>query len=240
MRFSLVITLTVGVATTAARRHSSPRLRIPTEAVDSGKDQYCYGLYSDRVPCPIEAAFFDQLIDHDNPMLGTFKQRYWINTEFYAGPGAPIVLFGPPESAADGSIVFTTNSTIDGVLAQENKGAVIVLEHRYWGESSPFEEITTKNMRHLTLDNAMRDAIYFARTVKLTIDVNGTTHPDRAPWIFSGGSYPGAVAAWINELYPGTFWADHAVSAVVQPIANYWAVLRAHRGCHAAQLQQQL
>lgn len=222
MRFSHVITLTVGVATAAAHRHSSPRLRTRTEGVDSGKDQYCYGLYSDGVACPIEAAFFDQLIDHDNPMLGTFKQRYWVNAEFYAGPGAPIVLFGPAESAADGSIVFTTNSTINGVLAQENKGAAIVLEHRYWGESSPFEEMTTKNMRHLTLDNAMRDTIYFARNVKLTIDVNGTTHPDRAPWIFSGGSYPGAVAAWINKLYPGTFWAYHAVSAVVQPIANYW------------------
>lgn len=27
--------------------------------------------------------FFDQLIDHTNPRLGTFKQRYWTTWNFY-------------------------------------------------------------------------------------------------------------------------------------------------------------
>jgi hypothetical protein len=27
--------------------------------------------------------YFDQLIDHKNPDLGTFQQRYWFNYEFY-------------------------------------------------------------------------------------------------------------------------------------------------------------
>lgn len=27
--------------------------------------------------------YFDQLIDHNNPDLGTFQQRYWMNWEFY-------------------------------------------------------------------------------------------------------------------------------------------------------------
>lgn len=27
--------------------------------------------------------FFDQLIDHNNPSLGTFQQRYWHTWEFY-------------------------------------------------------------------------------------------------------------------------------------------------------------
>lgn len=181
---------------------------------------FCYGFFPLGGPCPIEAFTFDQLIDHDNPSLGSFKQRYWTNAEFYAGPGAPIVLSGPGEAAA--SVWYTTNQTLDGTFAQELKGAVIVLEHRYWGESSPVSKMTTKNMRYLTLDNAMRDIIYFARNVKLSFDPEGSSHPDKAPWVYSGGSYPGALAAWINKLYPGTFWAYHAVSAVVQPIANYW------------------
>jgi hypothetical protein len=28
--------------------------------------------------------YFDQLIDHNNPSLGTFQQRYWMDWEFYA------------------------------------------------------------------------------------------------------------------------------------------------------------
>jgi hypothetical protein len=33
---------------------------------------------------------FEQLIDHNNPSLGTFQQRYWYNTEFWNGPGSPV------------------------------------------------------------------------------------------------------------------------------------------------------
>lgn len=33
---------------------------------------------------------FEQLIDHDDPSLGTFSQRYWWNAEFYTGPGSPV------------------------------------------------------------------------------------------------------------------------------------------------------
>ena len=36
-------------------------------------------------------ATFEQLIDHDNPSLGTFSQFYYYSTEFYKGPGSPVV-----------------------------------------------------------------------------------------------------------------------------------------------------
>ncbi|KAJ6781767.1 hypothetical protein PWT90_08825 [Aphanocladium album] len=206
------------IAPSAALGSRGEPLRPAPQAIYDA--DFCYGFYPVGGICPIEAFTFDQLLDHDNPSLGTFKQRYWTNAEFYAGPGAPVVLSGPGEEAA--SVWYTTNQTLDGTFAQELKGAVIVLEHRYWGESSPFDKMTTKNMRYLTLDNAMRDIVYFARNVKLSFDPEGSSHPDKAPWVYSGGSYPGALAAWINKLYPGTFWAYHAVSAVVQPIADYW------------------
>ena len=33
---------------------------------------------------------FDQFIDHENPSFGTFQQRYWVNSEFWKGPGSPV------------------------------------------------------------------------------------------------------------------------------------------------------
>ena len=35
------------------------------------------------LPPPNTTYFFDQLIDHTNPSLGTFKQRFWHTWEFY-------------------------------------------------------------------------------------------------------------------------------------------------------------
>ena len=33
---------------------------------------------------------FQQLLDHEDPTLGTFSQRFWWNDEFWAGPGSPV------------------------------------------------------------------------------------------------------------------------------------------------------
>lgn len=33
---------------------------------------------------------FQQLIDHKNPSLGTFSQRYWWNSAWWAGEGSPV------------------------------------------------------------------------------------------------------------------------------------------------------
>ena len=54
--------------------------------------------------------YFDQLIDHTNPSLGTFKQRYWHTYEFYE-PGKFqyfIITFGLVIPSTGGPIILTT------------------------------------------------------------------------------------------------------------------------------------
>ncbi|CAG8956180.1 hypothetical protein HYFRA_00012097 [Hymenoscyphus fraxineus] len=168
------------------------------------------------------SAFFDQIIDHNDLSKGTFKQKFWWNTEFWAGPGSPIVFFTPGEIAAAGYTGYLTNATITGLYAQEIKGAVIMVEHRFWGESSPYATLTAETLQTLTLDQAMNDFVHFAKTAALPFDLSGATNADKAPWVFSGGSYSGALAAWIYSVHPGTFWAYHASSAPVEAIYDYW------------------
>ena len=95
------------------------------------------------------------------------------------------------------------------------------LEHRYYGQSSPYDSLTAKTLQYLTLDNAIADNIYFARTVSLPFDATNSSQASRAPWVFSGGSYSGALSAWTEKLSPGTFWAYHSSSAPVQAISDY-------------------
>lgn len=117
----------------------------------------------------------------------------------------------------------TTNRTT-GVIAQEIGAAIIVLEHRYWGFSSPFEELTTENMQYLTLKNAIADLNYFALTAKLPFDTTGASNAEKAPWVLVGGSYSGALTAWTEATTkPSVMWAYYASSAVVETIGNYWS-----------------
>ncbi|KAK3384098.1 serine-type peptidase-like protein [Lasiosphaeria ovina] len=166
---------------------------------------------------------FDQLIDHANPKLGTFKQRYWYGAQYWKGPGSPIILVNPGEQAADGfNRTYTTAARLPGLFAQETGGAVVVMEHRYWGESSPYPELTIQNLKYLTLWNSLKDISYFANNFVPPFDPSGGSSPKNAPWVFSGGSYSGALAGWSAALDPGTIWAYHGTSGVVEAVGDFW------------------
>lgn len=45
---------------------------------------------------PIYNSTFEQYIDHTNPSLGTFQQRYWYNSEFWDGQGSLVSTFRVP------------------------------------------------------------------------------------------------------------------------------------------------
>lgn len=149
---------------------------------------------------------FTQPVDHTNASLGTFEQFYYYSSKFYAGPGSPVVFFTPGEVAAEGYQVYLSTNTTPGVIAQQLGAAAVVVEHRYWGESSPFADLTTESLKYLTLNQSIADFINFAENVELPFDTDGSSVASKAPWIFSGGSYSGALAAWTEASSPGTFW----------------------------------
>ncbi|KAI0404413.1 serine carboxypeptidase S28 [Xylaria palmicola] len=164
---------------------------------------------------------FDQLLDHNDPEKGTFKQRYWWNAEYYKENG-PIFLFNPGENDASYSIGYLENDTLPGYYAQQFDGAVILLEHRYWGESIPFKVTTAETLQYLNLPNSISDLTYFAKNVDCEFCEGGTCNSDENPWVLIGGSYSGALAAWTSQLDPDTFTAYHASSAVVEAIYDFW------------------
>ncbi|EAQ84476.1 hypothetical protein CHGG_08490 [Chaetomium globosum CBS 148.51] len=146
---------------------------------------------------------FDQLIDHADPALGTFKQRYWYGTEFWKGPGSPIYLVTPGEQTGTGfNRTWLGSARLSGLMANQTGGAVVILEHRYWGGSSPYANLTVENLQYLTLDNSLKDLTYFAKNFVPPFDDSGASSAGKAPWVFAGGSYAGALAGWLAALEP--------------------------------------
>ncbi|PIL26625.1 hypothetical protein GSI_11291 [Ganoderma sinense ZZ0214-1] len=170
-----------------------------------------------RLPDYTQAYYFNQLIDHDNPSLGTFQQRYYHTYEFYE-PGGPIILLTPGEVDASAYTAYLTNLTINGRIAQTLNGSTIVLEHRFFGASNPYNDLSVASFRVHTVQQAIADLVYFAQNVQLPMPGGDQLAPGKAPWILIGGSYAGALTSYTMTSNPGVFTAGYASSAVVEAI----------------------
>ncbi|KAK0200150.1 peptidase S28 [Desarmillaria ectypa] len=165
--------------------------------------------------------YFDQLIDHDDPSKGTFKQRYWHSAEFYRD-GGPIILMNAGEVDASDYYGYVTDQTINGVVAQKFGGAAVVLEHRFFGQSNPYPNLNVESLKYMTVAQTIEDHVYFAQNVVLPQDNGDSVGPDKAPWILIGGSYPGGLVSWTMAAHPDIFWIGYASSAVVQVQLDFW------------------
>jgi len=80
---------------------------------------------------------FTQLLDHFDDNNATFNQRYWVNTAFYR-PGGPVFFVNGGEESASNVAQLFLSKLETSMLAKKFGGVVVVMEHRYYGESKPF------------------------------------------------------------------------------------------------------
>jgi Serine carboxypeptidase S28. len=101
------------------------------------------------------------------------------------------------------STIFLTNRTISGKIAEQQHGATVVLEHRFFGVSNPYLDLSVKSFQVHTIRQAIDDLVYFAENVKLAMPGGDQVSPDKVPWVLVGGSYFG-LASQLTEfqIYP--------------------------------------
>ncbi|PWY93069.1 extracelular serine carboxypeptidase [Aspergillus sclerotioniger CBS 115572] len=150
----------------------------------------------------------------------TFGLRYWLDTTHYR-PGGPVFVIAAGETDGNDRIPFLSQGVVTQ-LAAAYHGVGLILEHRYYGESYPFANLTTENIRFLTTEQAMADYAYFASNVVFPgledLDLTAAT----TPWIAYGGSYAGAFVAFLRKLYPEVYWGAVSSSGVTEAIIDYW------------------
>ncbi|KXN72814.1 peptidase S28 [Conidiobolus coronatus NRRL 28638] len=162
-----------------------------------------------------QTLWFNQTLDHNSANSTTFKQKYLVNAQYYKS-GGPVFLYIEGESALRNSSVTNGNMV---QLAIENNGMIFGLEHRFYGDSQPFDEWTLDNLKYLSSLNGVKDAGNFIKNV-----INPTTNKPfkNTKWITTGGSYAGALSAWIKEEYPKEVFIGYASSAPVLAKADFY------------------
>lgn len=74
-----------------------------------------------------------------------------------------------------------------------------------------------------TIEQAMEDIVVFARDFTYG---SQSMSPGDVPWVYLGGSYPGARAAWMRLRNPAIFHASLASSAPVQLQKDFYQYYR--------------
>jgi hypothetical protein len=175
-------------------------------------------LYPERnISVPVD--FFHNETRYEPHSNETFNLRYWFDKTYYK-PGGPVFVLLGGETDGAGRLPYLQKGIVHQVI-EATGGMGVILEHRYYGTSFPVDDLTTKNMRFLSTDQALAEIDYFARNVKFEgIDADLTA--PNTPWVVYGGSYAGAQAAFLRVKYPETFWGAISSSGVTTAIYDYW------------------
>uniref|UniRef100_A0A7I4CCV6 Serine carboxypeptidase S28 family protein n=1 Tax=Physcomitrium patens TaxID=3218 RepID=A0A7I4CCV6_PHYPA len=166
-----------------------------------------------------QPVWFRQRLDHFSSQdRREFQQRYYEFLDYFKDPNAPIFLRICGESTCSG----IPNDYLL-VLAKKFGAAVVSLEHRYYGESSPFEELTTDNLKYLSSKQALFDLASYRNFYQESINKKFNTTEKENPWIVFGVSYPGALSAWFRLKFPHLVRGSLSSSGVVLAVHNYTA-----------------
>lgn len=163
---------------------------------------------------PAVEGYITQPLDHFNRRNNaTYKQRYWINEEFWQRPGGPVFLYIGGEAAES---EFSVLSGEHVELAQKHRSLLVSLEHRYYGASINQDGLTLEGIRFLSSQQALADLASFHMFIsqKYNLTRNNT-------WICFGGSYPGSLSAWFRLKFPHLVYAAVASSAPVRAELNF-------------------
>ncbi|KAL8727488.1 MAG: hypothetical protein Q9166_006012 [cf. Caloplaca sp. 2 TL-2023] len=171
-----------------------------------------------NISVPIDYFHNDTLYEpHSN---GTFPLRYWFDASYYRD-GGPVIVLQSGETDGSGRLPFLQKGIIHQ-LAQATNGIGVILEHRYYGTSFPTPDLSTKNLRFLTTDQALGDMAYFAQNVVFEgLEDKNLTAPETAYFGY-GGSYAGAFVAFLRVLYPDVYYGTISSSGVTEAIWDFW------------------
>lgn len=156
--------------------------------------------------------FFEQPLNHFVPRGSspTYKQRYCLYNGFMTMDAAkqqknetyPIFLYTGNESPLE---QYVNHTGLMWELAPRHQAQVVFMEHRYEGQSLPYN-LSEKCMSYSSTVQALADFVTL---------LNHLNPDSRNPVIAFGGSYGGMLCSWLRMKYPNMVAGAIAASAPI-------------------------
>ncbi|CAG2170040.1 unnamed protein product, partial [Oppiella nova] len=143
-----------------------------------GRPNDMYGMVRPPVPDPdevikeIKPQYYDQRLNHfDDKDNRTFKQIYYTDDSHYKSGGPVFVMI---QGEGDASPDWITDSSSFMVKsAQQFNAFLATLEHRYYGESQPFNDTTVEHLKYLSTEQALADTAAFIQYLTKKLSLSG-------------------------------------------------------------------
>ncbi|GAB2272150.1 hypothetical protein Dimus_006970 [Dionaea muscipula] len=167
-----------------------------------------------------ETKYFTQLLDHFNfnpQSYETFQQRYLINRSYWGGAesNAPIFVYTGNEGDIEW---FAQNTGLMYEIAPPCKALLVFIEHRYYGESVPYEDDKEIAYKNSSTQGWLSSTQALADYATLILDLKKNLSAIESPVVVFGGSYGGMLAAWFRLKYPHVAMGALASSS---PVLNF-------------------
>ncbi|RPB05121.1 hypothetical protein L873DRAFT_1663682 [Choiromyces venosus 120613-1] len=226
----LMLILITAQATASLFRPNTGSVRLSVHSLTGiiNRDILKPSQQNDDLPA-VPMRYVELPLNHGDPKSPKFRNRYWVDDTYYSS-GGPIFFVDNGEADADGMEAYLRKGA-SGSLAREFNGLLILWEHRFYGASMPnmtsamrfTSDKLAAYLKYHTIEQALEDVVVFAKQFTFG---NAVVSPGEVPWVFLGGSYPGARAAWMRARNPDIIHASLASSAPVQLQKNMWQYYR--------------
>uniref|UniRef100_A0A8C1QUB5 Thymus-specific serine protease n=1 Tax=Cyprinus carpio TaxID=7962 RepID=A0A8C1QUB5_CYPCA len=138
----------------------------------------------------------------------TFPQKFFVNDVYWQRPDGPVFLYIEGEGPLSKfSVLFGHH--VD--MAESHGALLVALEHRFYGQSINPDGLETENLRDLSSQQALVDLAAFHHYISQRFSLS-----NKNTWISFGGSYAGALSAWLRGKFPHLIYGAVASSAPVQ------------------------
>lgn len=101
-------------------------------------------------------------------------------------------------------------------MAKELSGVLYYTEHRYYGKSLPTSDTSTRNLKYLTVEQALADLAHFIEHIKAS-----SADLKNSGVIVIGASYSATMATWARMKYPHLINGAWASSAPLLAKVNF-------------------
>nr|XP_055051605.1 thymus-specific serine protease [Misgurnus anguillicaudatus] len=156
---------------------------------------------------PKEGRIHQPLNHFDRKNTKTFPQRFMVNEVYWQHSDGPIFLYiGGEGPLSKYSLLYGHHVE----MAERHEALLVALEHRFYGKSINPDGLETDQLRYLSSQQALADLAAFHHYISQRFGLSY-----KNTWISFGGSYAGALSAWLRGKFPHLIYGAVASSAPV-------------------------